>query len=154
MNAHESFQELCALELYGELSAQESLDLREHRSSCGDCARFERELGTTLGKVAGTRYELQAAATPSELAWGLRLRLLRGRLWHSAGAFLAGAASACCALFLWQGSLEWKPGGDLPVAASLSAHNAAESPAQSFFAPPPRASSTGQLAQFLSLQKH
>lgn len=69
---HESFRELIALRLYGEIDADERTKLERHLESCAECRRFVVEIESGLGAVARGSSGRIANELPPD--WSERLR--------------------------------------------------------------------------------
>jgi anti-sigma factor RsiW len=147
---HETFHELLALRLYGELSTEEERLLEEHLASCADCAGFASELETTLGAFAGRR---TSAAGELPTDWSERLRAATRekpapRRLQPVATFVAGLAAG----LLVMAALRPASGPPLDEGRVTVVTNAVEEPGFPARAtPPPRTTSRGDLAQLSAL---
>jgi Putative zinc-finger len=148
---HERIRELLALRLYGENDSAESQILDEHLRGCPDCARFERELASGLGRAR----ELRPAQTDLSADWeaGLADRtaaLARGRWLREALLVAAGLAAGVLLMLALRPREEGDAGRDIAVRTA-----AADAPAFLRFQgdrPPPLATSGGPGTRFLAWQ--
>jgi len=140
---HEEIRELCALQLYDELDADEAARLEAHLTGCDECASFARELRAGLGRLAD-------APPHDDLPAGWRERLAHESLAPWAPARRALPLLPLAASFLAGAALAWglsaAAGGGPPAGVELEL---AQGPAAgSTFAlpsPPPRARDRGTL---------
>lgn len=167
---HESFRELMALHLYGELDESGRARLEQHLRSCADCRRFSSELSSGLGALreAPASHDTPEWRSPSvehdtakpvagkhdtgEIPADWRQRLRRSTveeqrrarlspLWSSVAAFAAGILLATIAMH--------RASGDSGELVARNDRAAMPSIYERFNGsnPPPRATTAGQLAR-------
>ena len=94
---HESFRELLALQLYGELDAADRTQLDQHLDLCPTCRQFASDLSSGLGALRKTPVKVDTGEIPADwrerlrrstLAETKRVHLSPG--WSSVAAFAAG----------------------------------------------------------------
>jgi anti-sigma factor RsiW len=154
---HESFRELLALRLYGELEANDGARLADHLTDCPDCRQFARELAAGLGALRAAPVQQAEGEIPAD--WRERLRRstaaetgpgrttrrwasLRSPLWASAAAFAAGVLVA---------TLLMRRANDNPIDLVASNDGARVPSIYERFngsTPPPQATTAGQLARW------
>jgi anti-sigma factor RsiW len=100
---HESFRELIALHLYGEVEGEERARLERHLEECGPCRSYAREMVEGLGRIAADAGH-GSGELPSD--WSERLRAAVreeprvARMhpswpwWTAAAGFAAGVVAA------------------------------------------------------------
>jgi anti-sigma factor RsiW len=163
---HETFHELIALRLYGELDAAETARLEEHLASCTDCRAVALELEETLGAVHASD-----EAVRDELPAGWRERLRNRALSvpprprrSAVLPFVAGLAAGLLLMLTWTsyqgGGVSTGPdgariptvdvGGGDPIVASAG-RSTRRAPFAARAEPPPRTSSRGPLAHLSEL---
>jgi len=158
---HESFRELLALRLYGEIEPDERDRLDEHLDSCADCRTFARELEDGLGSLRASPAERASDDLPAD--WRERLRRASSdhasssrslRWWSSIAAFAAGILAA---LIVTRGGDAPAPRGDRAATGLVASNDkAGELSIYSRFhgaTPPPLASTEGQLARLADYWK-
>ncbi len=100
---HESFRELIALHLYGEVEGEERARLERHLEECGACRSYAREMVEGLGRIAADAGHVSGELP---LDWSERLHaavLEEPRVarmhpswpwWTAAAGFAAGVVAA------------------------------------------------------------
>ena len=143
---HETYHELLALRLYGELDADEQERLARHLAECEDCARFARDLEATLGAVKTAEESLRRDELPANWDERLCAATRPRRSLRPLATFAAGLAAGL--LVTWAtrpGPPPAAPAGDPGIRVVSNSGDA-----RSFVArtdPPPRATTPGQLGQ-------
>ncbi len=134
---HETFHELLALRLYGELSSDEERLLAGHLATCADCRLFGDELGRTLGLLAPESVTRELPADWRERL-SARIASARRRRWlQPLATFAAGLAAG------WLVTAALRPAGVPPATPErLDAP-----PFVLLSDPPPPATGRGQLAR-------
>jgi anti-sigma factor RsiW len=153
---HESYRELLALRLYGELDGADRALVDEHLKTCADCRALAGELESGLGALRAARIDRGADEIPAD--WRERLRrstiaasrsVRLSPFWSAAAAFAAGILLATV-LAHRSNDRSGDPSGDL-VARSIARNDGAHplSIYERFNGsmPPPSASTDGQLAR-------
>ncbi len=147
---HETFHELLALRLYGELSPDEERALTGHLATCEDCRAFGRELAGTLGVLAQTQAGARERDLPGDWTARLAGRIAvarRRRRLQPLATFAAGLAAGLVLMSVLrspQGPLHPPPGGDAIAGAP---------PFVLRSDPPPPATGRGQLARLGSMRR-
>jgi len=143
---HESYHELLALRLYGELDANDERRLARHLAECEECALFARDLEATLGAVKTADERLRRDELPADWDERLRAATRPPRSLRPLVAFVAGLAAGL--LVTW--TARPTPPPSVPVGEPSTRVATSSDDEPSFVArtaPPPRATTPGQLGQ-------
>ena len=163
---HETYRELVALELYGELDAAETSRLQDHLRDCASCRDLRSELAGSLGvlrdRADHDRYGDSADTLPAD--WLERMRATSAARPRRAGvplaltSFVSGLAAGLLVMATWGDGRETEravtalvpSNGSAAVSPFVAEPARPRSPRTAPFVPgtepPPRATSRGLLA--------
>ena len=140
---HESMRELIALRLYGEIDAGERERLERHLGTCAECRAYASEIEAGLGALAGGTHE--ALELPGD--WPERLREATREARRRAPIPVWWAAVASFAAGVLAAAMIGRGGTDGPASAPQPGRIPTTWERFHGEAPPPLATSEGQLAR-------
>ena len=146
---HDTYQELLALDLYGELPVDEARTLSEHLETCAACRALRQELDDSLGPLARREVEPRADDLPADWDESLRRATVVPARASRARPVLAFAAGLAAGILLMWTALAPREGSSELGLTVVS--NAGRAPVFASDGPPPPATSRGQLSRLGSV---